>query len=70
MRPAIHCLELCRDRAPMKNVSREREDRDYRAYYTDDTRELVHRYFIKDINLFGHDFDDFERSIRPRHLAP
>lgn len=39
---------------PHANIS---EHRDYRTYYTPETRELVARQFQRDIELFGYNFD-------------
>jgi hypothetical protein len=39
---------------PHANVS---EHRDYRSYYTPESRELVARHFRRDIEMFGYDFD-------------
>jgi len=39
---------------PHANVS---EHRDYRSYYTTETREFVAKEFRQDIELFGYDFD-------------
>jgi hypothetical protein len=39
---------------PHTNVS---EHRDYRSYYTPETRELVAKKFKRDIELFNYDFD-------------
>jgi len=41
-------------RLPHRNRSRHR---DYRGYYTDETRDLVARAFAEDIDLFGYGFD-------------
>ncbi len=37
-----------------ENVSKGR--RDYRSYYSDDTRKIVERYFMRDIRNFGYEF--------------
>ncbi|MEJ5347150.1 MAG: sulfotransferase family 2 domain-containing protein [Desulfosoma sp.] len=47
-------------RLPHKRRAADR--RDYRAYYTDETAELVARHFQKDIELFGYHFDDLVKS--------
>jgi hypothetical protein len=39
---------------PHANVS---AHRDYRTYYTPETRDLVAKHFQRDIELFGYDFD-------------
>jgi hypothetical protein len=39
---------------PHANVS---EHRDYRTYYTPETRDLVAKEFRRDIEMFGYDFD-------------
>jgi len=39
---------------PHANVS---EHRDYRTYYTPETREFVAKKFQRDIEMFGYDFD-------------
>jgi hypothetical protein len=39
---------------PHANVS---EHRDYRTYYTPETREFVAKQFRRDIEMFGYDFD-------------
>src|SRR5882724_1845690 len=39
---------------PHANVS---EHRDYRSYYTPESRDLVARHFRRDIEMFGYDFD-------------
>lgn len=43
---------------PRANTS---SHRDYRTYYTPETRDLVGRYFQKDIELFGYNFDGLTR---------
>jgi Sulfotransferase family len=43
---------------------------DYRTYYTPATRELVARYFQRDIELFGYDFDGPVSAGRLPHFAP
>ncbi len=48
-------------RLPHKNRSRHR---DYRGYYSDETREMVARAFAEDIDAFGYTFDGLVR--RPR----
>jgi hypothetical protein len=40
--------------------------RDYRSYYTPATRDLVSKYFQRDIELFGYTFD----SLRAENPAP
>jgi hypothetical protein len=42
---------------PHANVS---EHRDYRSYYTPETRELVAQHFRRDIELFGYTFDGLD----------
>lgn len=44
---------------PHANVS---EHRDYRSYYTPETREFVAKQFRRDIELFGYDFDGLVKS--------
>jgi hypothetical protein len=39
---------------PHANVS---DHRDYRTYYTAETREFVAKQFRRDIEMFGYDFD-------------
>jgi hypothetical protein len=39
--------------------------RDYRAYYTPQTRRLVGEYFARDIEVLGYDFDDPAGPGRP-----
>jgi len=41
---------------PVTNVSREREEGDYRSYYTDDTRTLMGAWYAREIALFGYAF--------------
>lgn len=43
---------------PHANVS---EHRDYRSYYTPETREFVAKQFKQDIEMFGYDFDGLKR---------
>jgi hypothetical protein len=43
---------------PHANVS---EHRDYRSYYTPETRDYVGREFRRDIEMFGYDFDGLAR---------
>lgn len=53
--------EACRRigiRPPSLPHKRKAQDRrDYRAYYTDETAELVARHYRRDIELFGYRFD-------------
>lgn len=49
-------LDIPFERAPHINASPGRE-KDYRQYFTDETRELVGQYFAEDIRMFGYDFD-------------
>lgn len=41
---------------PHKRRAKERE-KDYRSYYTDDTVELVAKYFTRDIEMLGYGFE-------------
>jgi len=43
---------------PHANVS---EHRDYRTYYTPETREFVAKKFQRDIEMFGYDFDGLRK---------
>jgi hypothetical protein len=43
---------------PRANAS---SHRDYRSYYSPATRELVGKYFQRDIELFGYDFDGLKK---------
>jgi hypothetical protein len=60
-------------RLPHENRSRHR---DYRTYYTDETREMVARAFAEDIDLFGYNFDGplprhaGTGAVRPEAAAP
>ncbi len=44
---------------PHVNVS---EHRDYRTYYTAETREFVAKKFQRDIEMFGYDFDGLRKA--------
>jgi hypothetical protein len=44
---------------PHANVS---EHRDYRTYYTPETREFVAKQFRRDIEIFGYDFDGLRKA--------
>jgi hypothetical protein len=44
---------------PHVNVS---EHRDYRTYYTPETREFVAKRFQRDIEMFGYDFDGLRKA--------
>jgi len=44
---------------PHENVS---EHRDYRTYYTPETREFVAKRFQRDIEMFGYDFDGLRKT--------
>jgi hypothetical protein len=44
---------------PHTNVS---EHRDYRTYYTPESREFVAKEFRRDIEMFGYDFDGLAKS--------
>jgi len=39
------------------NGDRYRKHRDYRRYYTDETRELVEKHCRRELGVFGYDFD-------------
>ena len=43
---------------------------DYRTYYTPETRELVAKYFQRDIELFGYEFDGLPADRSPKNLKP
>lgn len=53
-------------RLPHRNRSRHR---DYRTYYTDETREMVARAFADDIEAFGYTFDGTVRRPRAARRA-
>jgi hypothetical protein len=61
------CAELnVKAELPRANTS---SHRDYRTYYTPATRELVAKYFQRDLELFGYDFDGLPPGASPRGLA-
>ena len=41
------------------------DKRDYRTYFTPDTRQLIADWYEKEIDAFGYTFDDFERGRAP-----
>jgi hypothetical protein len=43
---------------PHANVS---DHRDYRTYYTPETREFVAKRFKRDVEMFGYDFDGLKK---------
>lgn len=49
-------LEIPFEKAPHINASPGRK-KDYREYYSEQTRKLVGDYFAADIEMFGYDFD-------------
>jgi hypothetical protein len=38
--------------------------KDYRSYYTEDTRKLVEKHFKEDIELFGYTFDGYHSEVK------
>ena len=49
---------------PKVNVSSyQDEDRDYRKFYTEETKELVRSRFYLDILMYGYQFDDIDASV-------
>ena len=41
---------------PKVNVSRKDEQRSYRDFYTDKTRDLVAKWYAREIETFGYEF--------------
>lgn len=41
---------------PRSNVTTRRKNKHYREYYTDQTRDIVHRMLLKEIEYFGYEF--------------
>jgi len=56
---------------PVENRN-SRRARDYREYYTDETRELVAKVYAEDIEMFGYTFDNssLPAQIAARDKAP
>lgn len=54
------CLGLKHRGLPHRNRS---AHRDYRSYYTDETRDLVARAFAPDIEMFGYTFDGLAAEV-------
>jgi hypothetical protein len=52
---------------PHANIS---AHRDYRTYYTPETRDLVAKHFQRDIELFGYEFDGIATSKGEVRLEP
>ena len=50
-----------------RNTTRER---DYRPYYTDETREIVARVYAKDLQVLGYTFDNADLKARLAHRGP
>jgi hypothetical protein len=61
------CVRLKVDaQLPQANSS---SHRDYKTYYTPETRERVAKHFQRDIELFGYEFDGLPAGTSPRGLG-
>lgn len=50
------CNRLGVEAAPLGHENRSQGRREYRSYYSDETREIVERYFARDLLNFGYHF--------------
>jgi hypothetical protein len=57
---------------PHRNPTRNKKTKGYQGYYTDETRELVERYYKNDLEMFGYDFSgslDGEIFVNPKSVT-